>query len=158
MKKLLLFSCLIITTTVLHAQDFKLWTWSEYKVKFKTLDNFILTANNSREFKAYNSCINFEIYPRRGETQSYTGMKSTITRWASQNNLNYDGKSEPVYLENINGYRGVGLDTYSNGVPVSIFLLTDPDYPDISFYIWFSYRHTEDSNICLAILRSFTPS
>lgn len=148
---------MLIATNLLHAQDYKWWTWSDYKVKFKTLDNFKVTANNSNEFKAENPCISFLIYPRKGERLSYVGMKNALLRWANQCELTYDLEEEPVYLKGINGYWGVGFDASYSGVPVAIFLLVDPDFPDISFYIWVDYDHKEDLDICLAILNSFTP-
>jgi hypothetical protein len=88
-------------------------------------------------------------------------MKTAIIRWANQTGLRYadyntDGDAQPIYLDNINGYWGCAIDGKKQGFPASMLLLVDPDFPDISFYIWISYSD-EYYHDAVTILKSFKP-
>lgn len=155
MIKLFFLASALIISTCLSAQSYSWWTWSNYNLKFKTPDDFKLIANNGDEFKAQNDCIGFEIYPRKGERLSYKEMKSALRDWAGQNGLNLYG--DPIHISNINGYWGVGVVATYRGTAVYLFLLVDPYNPDISFYVWFDFAHSEDVETCLTIIKSFTP-
>jgi hypothetical protein len=72
------------------------------------------------------------------------------------NGQNSDGTSQPIYLENLNGYWGCAIDGTSNKLPATIMLIVNPDHPDISFYIWINYSK-EYYHDAIAILKSFTP-
>ncbi len=153
----------LATSTFASAQSFvlKTWDWDDYKMEFRAPDNMVIEQNDGDGFKASNQLITLDIYPRKGENLSYDGMKNAISRWAGQTNLDYndvnvDGNQQPFYLSNLNGYWGVAIDGKKDGFPASMLLLVDPDYPDISFYVWISYS-SEYYDDAVAILKSFKP-
>ena len=82
-------------------------------------------------------------------------MASSLSRWARENNISYEGS--PNYMESLNGYWGCYIDGYSGSAPDSLLLLVDPDYPDVSMYIWLSYT-SADYDTAVNILKSFTPN
>jgi hypothetical protein len=103
-----------------------------------------------------------DIYPRKGENLTYDGMKGAIINWASQSGLTYNtynssGDAQPIYLDDLNGYWGCAIDGKKSGFPTSMLLLVDPDYNDISFYVWLSYAD-EYYHDAVAILDSFEPN
>ena len=160
-RKYALAALLLLCCSFLKAQTLENWTWDTYKIKFKAPDNMRIVANDAASFQATNDKITLDIYPRKGENLTYDGMKNAIIRWAGQTSLNYDtyntkGDAQPIYLDDINGYWGCAIDGKKQGYPASMLLLVDPDYTDISFYIWISYS-TEYYHDVLAILKSFEP-
>ena len=93
--------------------------------------------NNADKFEAKNGSITMDIYPRKGENLTYSGMKTAIVKWARQTDLSYDannssGNEQPIYLSNLNGYWGCAIDGTKLGFPATMMLLVDPDYTDIS--------------------------
>src|SRR5580765_327097 len=153
---LFLFACSYVS-----AQSLETWTWDSYKMKFKAPDNMRVVKNNADVFEATNDNITMDIYPRQGENLTYDGMKTAIMNWASQSGLSYNtynssGDAQPIYLDDLNGYWGSAIDGKKSGYPTSMLLLVDPDYPDISFYIWLSYAN-EYYHDAVAILKSFQP-
>lgn len=162
MKRKYLFAVLLLlSANILKAQSLETWTWDTYKMKFKAPDNMRVEENDATHFEGTNDVIVLDIYPRKGENLTYDGMKNAIVNWASQTGLRYmdynsDNDKQPIYLDNLNGYWGCAIDGKKNGAPASMLLLVDPDFPDISFYIWISY--TDDYyHDAVAILKSFTP-
>ena len=152
---------LLLSANMLKAQSLESWTWDTYKMKFKAPDNMRVDENDANSFQASNDKITLDIYPRKGENLTYDGMKSAIIRWAGQTGLRYadynsDGDAQPIYLDNINGYWGCAIDGKKQGFPASMLLLVDPDFPDISFYIWISYSD-EYYHDAVTILKSFKP-
>ena len=152
---------LLLSANMLKAQSLESWTWDTYKMKFKAPDNMRVDENDANSFQASNDKITLDIYPRKGENLTYDGMKSAIIRWAGQTGLRYadynsDGDAQPIYLDNINGYWGCAIDGKKQGFPASMLLLVDPDFPDISFYIWISYSD-EYYHDAVTILKSFQP-
>src|SRR5258706_8995295 len=142
--KYLLAALLLLTCSFLKAQTLENWTWDTYKMKFKAPDNMRVQENDANSFQASNDKITMDIYPRKGENLTYDGMKQAIINWASQTGLTYNtynssGDAQPIYLDNVNGYWGCAIDGKKQGFPASMLLLVDPDFPDISFYIWISY-------------------
>jgi len=160
--KHLLAALFLLTCTYVKAQTLESWTWDTYKMKFKAPDNMRVVKNNADVFEATNDNITMDIYPRKGENLTYDGMKNAIIGWARQSDLVYNtyntsGKAQPIYLDDVNGYWGCAIDGKKSGFPTSMLLLVDPDYPDISFYVWLSYA-TEYYHDAVAILDSFEPS
>ena len=154
-------SILLIATMFTHSQSLQTWTWDTYKMKFKAPDNLIIQKNDAAGYEATNKAIALDIYPRTGENLTYDGMKNAIINWAYEQNLSYhsqnsDGDTQPIYLENINGYWGCAIDGSKNGFPTSMLLLVNPDYPNISYYVWLSYSR-EYYHDAVEILKSFTP-
>jgi hypothetical protein len=152
---------LLLSANILKAQSLESWTWDTYKMKFKAPDNMRVDENDANSFQATNDKITLDIYPRKGENLTYDGMKGAIIRWAGQTGLRYadynsDGDAQPIYLDNINGYWGCAIDGKKQGFPASMLLLVDPDFPDISFYIWISYSN-EYYHDAVTILKSFKP-
>lgn len=114
----------------------------------------VLQRNDENGFQASNNKVTMNIYPRTGESLTYDGMKNAIINWANQVSLSYT--KGPIYLENINRYWGCAIDGTKQGFYASALLLVDPDFPDISFYVWVSYVR-EYYHDAVAILRSFQP-
>ncbi len=151
----------ITISLVVHSQSLQSWTWDTYKMKFKAPDNLVVQKNDATVYEATNSAMALDIYPRKGENLTYDGMKNAIIKWANDLNLYYnsvnsDGNSQPIYLENINGYWGCAIDGSKNDFPATVMLIVDPDHPDISFYIWISYAK-EYYHDAVSVLKSFTP-
>ncbi|HSZ85026.1 MAG TPA: hypothetical protein VK787_03300 [Puia sp.] len=152
---------LFIIGFVANAQTLQQWTWETYKIKFKAPDDLVLKKNDATVYEAGNSAMYLDIYPRSGENLTYNGMKNALIKWAGTLGLAYDaqnsdGTSQPIYLENLNGYWGCAIDGTSNKLPATIMLIVNPDHPDISFYIWINYSK-EYYHDAIAILKSFTP-
>jgi|SRR5690242_776364 len=153
----LLFLCVIGT-----AQSLQTWTWDTYKIEFKAPNDLDLKKNDATQFEAGNSNMYLDIYPRKGENLTYSGMKNALIKWANDLNLSYsstntDGDSQPIYLDNLNGYWGCAIDGKSeSGLPATIMLIVDPDYTNISFYVWINYAH-EYYHDAVQVLKSFTP-
>lgn len=155
---------LLLFGVIATAQSFTLksWNWDTYKMQFKAPDDMVVEQNDASAFKASNRLITLDIYPRKGENLRYEKMKDAIVKWATDNNLQYDtynsynGEKQPFYLSDLNRYSGCAIDGVKDNFPASMVLITDPDYPDISFYIWISYSK-EYSNDAVSILKSFKP-
>jgi len=159
--KYFLTAILLISCSFLKAQTLQNWTWDTYKMKFKAPDNMRVEENDAKSFQATNDKIALDIYPRKGENLTYDGMKNAIIKWANQQDLTYNtynskGDAQPIYLDDINGYWGCAIDGKKSGYPASMLLLVDPDYPDISFYIWVSYSD-EYYHDAVTIIKSFKP-
>jgi len=160
-KYFLLAAVLLLSFNFLKAQSLESWTWDTYKMKFKAPDNMRVEENDANSFQATNDVMTLDIYPRKGENLTYDGMKNAIVNWANQTGLRYmdynsDGDKQPIYLDNVNGYWGCAIDGKKNGYPASMLLLIDPDFPEISFYIWISYSD-EYYHDAVTILQSFKP-
>jgi hypothetical protein len=144
------------------AQSLQTWTWDTYKIEFKAPNDLDLKKNDATQFEAGNSNMYLDIYPRKGENLTYSGMKNALIKWANDLNLSYsstntDGDSQPIYLDNLNGYWGCAIDGKSeSGLPATIMLIVDPDYTNISFYVWINYAH-EYYHDAVQVLKSFTP-
>jgi hypothetical protein len=160
-KYFFLAAILLLSFNFLQAQTLESWTWDTYKMKFKAPDNMRVEENDANSFQATNDVMTLDIYPRKGENLTYDGMKKAIISWANQTGLRYmdynsDGDKQPIYLDNVNGYWGCAIDGKKNGFPASMLLLVDPDFPEISFYIWISYDD-DYYHDAVAILKSFKP-
>jgi hypothetical protein len=153
-RKSLLSILLLIISSLISAQSLQTWTWDTYKMKFKAPDNMVLQRNDVNGFQASNNNITMNIYPRNGENLTYDGMKNAISNWANQVSLSYS--QGPIYMDNINRYWGCAIDGTKQGFSATAVLLVDPDYPDISFYVWISYAR-EYYHDAVAILKSFQP-
>ena len=160
-RKFLCAILLFASCVPVNAQSLQSWTWDYYKMKFKAPDNMVVQKNDASVYEASNRSITMDIYPRKGENLTYDGMKNAIIGWATQTGLRYDsynasGDKQPIYLDDLNGYWGCAIDGKKEGFPASMLLLVDPDYPDISFYIWISYSD-EYYHDAVTILKSFEP-
>jgi hypothetical protein len=144
-----------------NAQSLQDWTWDYYKMKFKAPDNMVVQKSDATVYEASNNSITMDIYPLTGQNLTYDGMKNAIVKWADKsllayNEVNSSGDKQPIYLANINGYWGCAIDGTKNGFSASALLLVNPDYPDVNYYVWVSYK-PEYYHDAIAILKSFTP-
>lgn len=144
-----------------NAQSLQSWTWDYYKMKFKAPDNMVIQKSDATIYQASNNSITMSISPVTGQNLTYDGMKNAIIDWANRSLLIYQevnssGDKQPIYLDNINGYWGCAIDGTKNGFSASAVLLVNPDYPDINYYVWVSYK-PEYYHDAVAILKSFTP-
>ena len=159
--KIISTTLLLAAAMFLHAQTLQTWTWDTYRMKFKAPNNLVVQKNDASVYEATNRSMAMDIYPRKGEGLTYDGMKNSLVDWASKTGLIYSaanssGDSQPIYLENINGYWGCAIDCSKDNFPATIVLLVNPDDPSLSFYVWLSYAK-EYYHDAVAILRSFTP-
>lgn len=156
-KKLILsIALLALSFNFLYAQSLKGWTWSDYKMKFQAPNNFTVKESSGTIFSAGNDNIYLTIYPKKGENLTYSSMKNVLQKWARDNNVDFNS-SDMGYMSNLNRYWGYYIDgTGSNGLPTSLLLLTDPDYPEYSFYVWLQYQ-SGYLDTAVDILKSFKP-
>ncbi|MGN6802825.1 MAG: hypothetical protein ACTHJN_13065 [Ginsengibacter sp.] len=144
-----------------HSQSLKLWTWNSYNMQFKLPDNMSIVYNDDKRFEATNRAITIDIYPRKGEDLTYSGMKKAIVAWAQQEQLYYNrydvnNEEQPIYLDNLNRYWGCAIDGAKGGNPATMLLLVNPDKPDISLYVWIAYNNGYSQDV-MQILESFEP-
>jgi hypothetical protein len=158
-------SSLFIFTFILsvaNSQTLKLWTWDSYNMRFRIPDDMTVVYNDDSRFEATNRMITLDIYPRKGENLTYTGMKKAIIRWAAQEQLVYNdhnslnNESQPIYMKNLNGYWGCAIDGAKGTNLATMLLLVNPDKPDISLYVWIAYQNDYYQDV-LQILKSFEP-
>lgn len=142
-------------SSFVSGQYLKTWNWSEYKMQFKAPSTFRVDENTSDKFSAGNGNLYLTIYPKKGSKMSYDGMKSALREWSRNNDLTY--RKDVQYMSNLNGYWGVYIDgTAPSGLPTTLLLLVDPDYSNISFYVWLQYQ-SDYLQTAVDILKSFTP-
>ncbi len=155
-RKLLLLAFVAISFNLLYAQSLKGWTWTDYKMKFQAPNNFSIKESSGTVFSAGNDNIFLSIYPKKGENLTYERMKGALQKWARENNVDFNSNNVG-YMSNLNRYWGYYVDgTGSNGLPTSLLLLVDPDYPEYSFYVWLQYQ-SGYLNTAVEILKSFKP-
>ena len=153
---------LLFISVIATAQTLQSWTWDTYKIKFKAPDNLVVQKNDATIYEAGNDNMYLDIYPRSGENLTYDGMKSALVKWAGDLELSYetqsvDGDTQPIYLDNLNGYWGCAIDGKSkSGLPATIMLIVDPNNSSQSFYVWINYQH-EYYHDAISVLKSFTP-
>lgn len=133
----------------------KTWNWSDYKMQFKAPIDFKIDENTPEKFAAGNGKLYLTIYPKKGAKMSYEGMRGALRDWSRQNDLTY--KKDVQYMSNLNRYWGVYIDGVApSKLPTTLLLLVDPDYSNISFYVWLQYQ-SKSLDTAVEILKSFTP-
>lgn len=158
MKKKLILSFALLTLSLgfLFAQSMKSWTWADYKMKFQAPNDLSIKESSGTVFSAGNDHIYLAIYPKKGENLTYETMKGALQKWARENNVEFSSNNVG-YMSNLNRYWGYYIDGKgSNGLPTSVLLLVDPDYPEYSFYVWLQYQ-SGYLNTAVEILKSFKP-
>ena len=145
---------------VAPSQSLRSWVWDSYKLKFEAPDNMEIVKSDATVYEASNRSITMDIYPRKGDGLTYDGMKNAIVKWANKLNMYYtvtsSGKSQPIYMENLNGLWGCAIDGSKDHFSAFVLLLVNPDNPDVIFYIWISYAK-EYYHDAVSILKSFAP-
>lgn len=144
-----------MTGFIALSQSMVSYTWDTYKMKFEIPETFVEKANSSEKFEASNNDINLTIYPRKGENLSADGMIDALAGWVRDSKIENLSEMDLI-SDQLNGYWGIYQEGTKNGWPVFLMLIVDPDYPDISFYVWVSYRQgTEDTAVKMLV--SFKP-
>lgn len=137
--------------------SWKTFTWDSYKTKFEVPYNFEVYESTGEVWKGGNNDITLNIFPRTDEKLSVSGMERALINWAEQNQVIELTEVTELNPDVMNGYWGVLLEGTKNSWPIGLMLLIDPDYPDISMYIWVSYESSQ-VNVVLEMLKSFKPS
>ena len=147
----------LLFSGVTHAQRMKDFTWDYYHVKFQIPVTFSVDKNTDDEFGAGDGDIYLDIYPRSGESMTFSKMKKSLEDWASDSKV-YD-YTKVNEMEDLNGYWGVYLDgtKSTNNLPASLLLLVHPDYPSTVLYIWINYK-SDAFDTAVKMLKSFTPT
>jgi hypothetical protein len=154
-KQFLLIAVLLLGLNTLYGQ-MKSWTWSNYKMKFQAPNSFSIKESSSTVFSAGNDNIYLTIYPKKGEELTYDKMKGALQKWARDNGIEWNS-TDLGYMSSLNRYWGYYIDGKgSNGLPTSLLLLVDPDYPENSFYVWLQYQSSY-VDTAVEILKSFKP-
>jgi hypothetical protein len=155
--RLLLVALMMVSSTALMAQTMKSFTWDSYKTKFSVPSNFRVTKSSGEIWSGTNDDITMSIYPRKGENLTQRQMNNAVYTWAVDNGVANLGEGIELDPEKLNGYWGVLYEGTIDGFPVGTMLLVDPDYPDISLYVWVSYRSDFEDTV-IDMLMSFTPN
>jgi len=148
------FLFLINSSFTLVAQELEQWTWDDYYIKFKAPSDLELSQNDSEGFSGSNSKISLSIYPMTDNEMSYSELKTALLEWVIDNDMT--NRTDPEYLSDLNGYWGCYTEGNSSGFPVFAMLIVDPDFPDITHYVWISYS-ADYEETAAEILLSFTP-
>ena len=130
-------------------------------MQFRIPDNMSIVYNDDTRFEATNHVITMDIYPRKGEQLTYSGMKNAIVAWAQQEQLHYSyynkyNNEQPIYLKDLNRYWGCAIDGTKGGNDATMLLLVNPNNPDISLYVWIAYNDDYYQDV-MQILNSFEP-
>lgn len=152
---LLLAIILIGTVTDVSAQK-KTYNWDFYKTKFQVPTDFVVSESSETRWSGKNDNITLSIYPRKNENLSLDGMQDALYKWAVSNGVTEIGEITVLDAEKLNGYWGYLYEGVIDGFPVGTMLIVDPDYPEISLYIWASYRTGYEDTV-IDILMSFVP-
>ena len=149
-------SILLLTATALMAQT-QTYTWEPYKTKFTVPSNFTIKESTGDKWSGTNGDITLTIFPRKDENLSWEGMQKACYNWAVDAGVKNIGTLTELDEEKLNGYWGVMYEGDKDGFPVATMLIVDPDYTEISLYIWVSYREGKEDAV-IDILMSFTPN
>lgn len=140
-----------------YTQEMKTFTWDAYKTKFQVPTSFTVTKSSGDYWSGTNNDITMSIYPRKNENLSPDKIKASVLTWATDNGVTDIGEAIILDSDKLNGYNGVLYEGVVKGFPVGTLLIVDPDYPNISLYIWISYRAGLEDTV-LKMLMSFTPN
>ena len=135
----------------------KTFTWDSYKTKFKVPEDFKIDESTSEKWIGSNAKINLSIYPRKDENLTHREMDKAVHQWAVDNGVTDIGEMVELDESKLNGYWGVLYEGKKDGFSIGTMLIVDPDYPNISLYIWVSYDDIYSDTV-LEMLKSFTPN
>jgi len=135
----------------------KTFTWDTYKTKFKVPEDFTIDESTGEKWIGSNRKINLSIFPRKDEKLSHREMTKSVYNWAVDNGVKDIGEVVELDESKLNGYWGVLYEGTKDGFNIGTMLIVDPDYPDISLYIWVSYDDASTDTV-LEMLKSFTPN
>jgi hypothetical protein len=156
-KKLFLGLIMLLYSAAMMAQDMQVYTWDAYKTKFSVPDNFRVTKTSGEVWSGTNDTITMSIYPRKDENLDRDQMQDAVYNWAASNGVKDIGDAIQLDSDKLNGYWGVMYEGTIDGFPVATMLIIDPDYSNISLYIWVSYTKGYEDTV-IKMLMSFTPN
>jgi hypothetical protein len=83
-------------------------------------------------------------------------MEDALQKWADDNEV--ENQTEIIELdeEKMNGYWGVLIEGTKNDYSVGQMLLVDPDFTEISLYVWVAYDSDQVDTV-IEMLMSFEP-
>ena len=139
-----------------QSRNLKPYTWESYKTKFKIPDDFTVTASEGDKFIAGNNNMNFNIYPRKGESLSSEERENAVRKWAEDNNVKGLGKVTVLDESKLNGYWGVFIEGARDGYPEIYMLIINPNDYNIALYVKLSYKVGME-DLALDILKSIAP-
>lgn len=154
---LLSFCAVFFLSQASFAQDWREFTWDSYKTAFKIPGDFEVTTSSGEKFSATNSAILMSIYPRKDENLSWDEMDEMLRTWTIDNEVENMGETFELDEEKLNGYWGMMIEGTKSDYNVATMLIVDPDYPEISLYIWVAYDEGQE-DVVIEMLMSFTPS
>ncbi|HOY32106.1 MAG TPA: hypothetical protein PKW80_09525 [Bacteroidales bacterium] len=146
---------LFFAVTGVFAQ-MKTYDWEPYKTQFKVPSDFVVTESSGTKWSGKNGDIALTIYPRKDENLSHSEMLDAVYEWAVKSGVKDIGDPVELDTEKLNGYWGYLYEGTVDGFPVGTMLIVDPDYPEISLYIWVSYREGFEDTV-IDMLMSFIP-
>ncbi len=153
-SKIFILAIFLSLTNGLFAQSMTEYTWDSYKMKFEIPESFSVTESAGDKFEAGDNDITLTIYPRKDEYLSEAEMQINLLNWAKDNGLEDMTSTQDAEL---NDYWGYFVEGYVDDFPVLLILIEDPDYPEISLYVWISYREDAEDT-AMKILKSFVPN
>ena len=158
-KKSILLTVLLLVPslffTYINAQvELEPYSWDSYGMGFSIPKTFTVLENDSIKFSVGDSLINLTIYPVDASAIDSSNMDSLLQQWAIQNSV--DIQSDFEHFNDEGNYYGVLCVGNQDPFKIMLMLALDPDYKDIGFYIWFSYKE-ESQETVLSIVNSFYP-
>jgi hypothetical protein len=147
---------LIGFSATIQAQDWKSYTWDDYSTSFQIPADFVVSDSSATKFTAANSHILMSIYPRTDEYLTWDEMGETLKTWSTDNGVLIESDVIELDEEKMNGYQGVLIEGTKDDYAIGTMLIVDPDYVDISLYIWVSYDPDYVDTV-IEMLMSFTP-
>jgi hypothetical protein len=148
---------LILGTRIQYIQaqpEMQAFTWDSYSMAFSVPKSFTILENDSIQFSASDSAMNLTIIPFDASAVDSANMNSVLGQWALANNVELLGDYKP--FDDEGNYSGVLCIGTLNSYNIMLMLVIDPDYADIGFYIWISYKD-ESFDTVLGIVDSFYP-
>jgi len=130
---------LIVGTGNVYGQ-MKEWNWAKYSTSFECPVSMKLISNDSTKFAASNDSIYLAIYPKMDEYFYEDEMQEAVQNWAEESEVTIEtgpvALIDTIYTE----YDGAFISGYKQGSQVILAYMNDPDYIEISFYVWISFK------------------
>ncbi len=155
-KALFAIVLLFVAPSLSFAQSWVEYEWKEYSTEFKIPSDFEVTESSAEKFSASNGAILMSIYPRTEEYLTWEEMEDALKTLTVDNDVVVSGEVVELDEEKMNGYWGVLLEGTKSDYSVGTMLIVDPDYTEISLYIWVAYDADQVDTV-LEMLMSFSP-
>lgn len=148
--------CTFLLSGNIMAQEWRTFTWDSYKTEFKIPSDFEVTESTGEKFSATNEAILMAIFPAKDENLAWDEMEEALIAWSLENEVENMADVVELDEEKMNGYWGMMLEGTKSDFNVATMLLVDPDYPEISLYIWVAYDTGLEDTV-LEMLMSISP-